>query len=142
MKKFVVTICLLASSLTSTVFAGPTSVELSSDAAKIVGKLLRKAEQKGNSSVKFEGGPQVTAYSVDNISCSYQNSDDSVSCSAESQLSESASKTIGTLLRQAEIRGNRHIIFQGGPNVTTYSVGNLFCYFQNEDDSVSCSVDQ
>ncbi|MBC7421121.1 MAG: hypothetical protein H7328_10370 [Bdellovibrio sp.] len=56
------------------------SIELSADAAKTVGNLLRGAEKAGNKSVKFEGGPQVTIYSVGNLSCYFQN-DDSVSCS-------------------------------------------------------------
>jgi hypothetical protein len=58
------------------------SVELSADAAKIVGNLLRGAEKSGNKAVQFQGGPQVTVYSVGNLSCYFQNSDDSVSCSA------------------------------------------------------------
>ena len=57
------------------------SIELDAAAAKKVGNLLRKANQKGDKSVQFTGGPQVTTYSVGNLTCYFQNSDDSVSCS-------------------------------------------------------------
>lgn len=61
---------------------------------------------------------------------------------ASEQLNEAASKTIGNLLREAEKKGDKSIVFGGGPQVTTYSVGNFTCYFQNSDDSVSCGVSQ
>ena len=58
------------------------------------------------------------------------------------ELSADAAKTIGDLLRHAEQAGNKSVKFGGGPQVTTYMVGNLTCYFQNADDSVSCSINQ
>lgn len=58
------------------------------------------------------------------------------------ELDAIAAKTIGNLLRKANQKGDKSVQFGGGPQVTTYSVGNLMCYFQNSDDSVSCSVSQ
>jgi hypothetical protein len=131
--------------LGSLAFAGPTAapkmVELSADAAKKVGTLLRKASNGGDKSVQFVGGPQVTQYSVGNLDCYFQNNDDSVSCSTESDLSAEAAKMVGSLLRKANNSGDRTVQFVGGPQVTQYSVGNVDCYFQNSDDSVTCSAD-
>jgi len=59
-----------------------SSVDLTADAAKVVGNLLRDAKNNGNKAVHFQGGPQVTIYSVGNLSCYFQNADDSVSCSS------------------------------------------------------------
>lgn len=56
------------------------------------------------------------------------------------ELDEAASKVVGNLVRKANHGGDKNIKFEGGPQVTAYSVGNLECYFQNSDDSVSCSV--
>ena len=62
---------------------------------------------------------------------------------ASVNLSDSTSKIIGNLLRDASNKGNKSVVFGGGPQVTTYSVGSdLICYFQNSDDSVSCSAGQ
>jgi len=58
------------------------------------------------------------------------------------ELNQEASKEIGALLRKANLAGDVSVQFVGGPQVTTYSTGNLVCYFQNSDDSVSCSVSE
>lgn len=55
-------------------------------------------------------------------------------------LNIESSIEVGGLLRKASLAGDRSVQFVGGPQVTTYSTGNLVCYFQNSDDSVSCSV--
>lgn len=59
-----------------------STIELSPEASKIVGNLLRGAEKSGNKAIKFQGGADVTTYTVGNLSCWFQNSDDSVSCTA------------------------------------------------------------
>ena len=56
------------------------------------------------------------------------------------ELSAEAADKVGRELREASNRGDKSILFIGGHQVTTYSIGNLVCYFQNSDDSVSCSV--
>lgn len=118
------------------------SVELDAKAAKTIGNLLRKANLAGNVDVIFQGGPDVTVYSVEDTSCYFQNAGDFVSCSTVPELSAKSSQVIGGLLRKANLAGNRSVEFIGGPNVTQYKVGTLSCYFQNSDDSVSCGVEQ
>jgi len=58
------------------------AIELTQDASKLVGNFLRSESKKKNKLVKFDGGPQVTIYSVGNLTCYFQNSEDSVSCTA------------------------------------------------------------
>lgn len=115
--------------------------ELTPGAAETVGQLLRMSEQSGQSPVQFKGDAQVTIYSVGNISCYFQNDDGTVSCSTDAELDDLASDTVGWLLRQAELSGATNIIFGGSAQITTYTIENLTCYFQNDDNSVSCSVE-
>lgn len=138
-KVFILTLTLIGS-LASTAFAEPRAVELPQASAKLVGNFLREAEKTGESSVYFEAGPQVTTYSVGNLFCYFQNSDDSVSCSTEEELSPPASEELGRLLRSEQLKGNKDVSFEGGQMVTVYSIPNVACYFQNSDDSVSCSA--
>ena len=84
MKTIIVSILLMAISGSSNAYADSGSVELAPRTAKLIGNLLRKAEQSGNKDVSFEGGPNVTIYSAGGITCYFQNADDSVSCSASS----------------------------------------------------------
>ena len=116
-------------------------VQLDTKAAKTVGKLLQKANLAGNQDVIFQGGPNVTIYSIEETACFFQNAGSSVSCATLPELSEKSSKLIGDLLQKANLAGNKSVEFIGGPNVTQYKVGNFNCYFQNSDNSVSCSVE-
>lgn len=115
-------------------------VELTPAAAATVGGLLKTASAQGDKSVLVISDATTTEYQVGNLGCYFQNSDDSVNCETVPELSSEAAQTIGKLLRQANLKGDKSVMFIGGPEVTQYSAGNLDCYFQNSDDSVSCSA--
>jgi hypothetical protein len=129
---------LIAGLLVSGSALAQESVQVDAVASEYLANQLRVAEQAGNSPIQFVGGPQVTTYAVGNLSCYFQNQDDSASCSAASELSAEAASVVGPILREGASKGM--VVFEGGPQVTTYSLGNLTCYFQGSDDSVSCSV--
>ncbi len=140
MKKVSVIISILLATMASTVFAQTHSVELTQEAAEVIGPLLRNAEENRDYKIIFNGGPVVTLYSIGNLMCYFLNEDDSVGCSIENQFSGLASQMTGQLLHQAKQKGNAKINFQAGPDVTIYSVGNVSCQFKNADNSFNCFI--
>jgi hypothetical protein len=116
------------------------TAKFSPEATKTISHLLKSSRQKGNKAIVVKKLSQGVTYSVAEFSCYFPKKSGEIDCSGKEEFSEPAAKVIGALLRDASKEGDQSIIFGGGPQVTTYTVGNVVCYFQNDDGSVSCSL--
>ena len=79
---------------TSVMAKSVDSVDISADAATFVGANLRNDYQHGDESVQFTANKNASTYKLENLSCTFQNKVQSVSCTMEGALSDLAAEKI------------------------------------------------
>ena len=117
------------------------SAPLSTDAAKVVGNILLKAERLGDRTVQVgtSATSNRTTLSVGNLTCTLQyNSDNIADCSIYGLLSEAATNRIYMLLIES---GNNAVEYGGSCDSSIAEIGNLYCiHFRYPGQTDFCAL--